>query len=85
VSWRFTHPSSRSCASCHKAPSGHYGSSCSSCHSPSKSWRSASFSHPRVPGGEHSYKSFACSNCHPNGYGSAVCTKCHGAGGPDDD
>lgn len=85
-SWAFRHPGSSSCASCHRAPSSHYGSSCRSCHSPSRSWRSATFSHPRIPGGEHSYRSFACSNCHPSGYGSHTCARCHdSASGPRED
>jgi len=85
VSWRFTHPTSKSCSSCHSAPSNHYGSTCSSCHTPSKSWGSATFSHPKVPGGEHTYRSFACAKCHTGGPGSSVsCTTCHEAGGGDD-
>lgn len=84
-SWAFSHPSGSSCSSCHRAPSGHYGTSCVSCHSPSRSWSSATFRHPGIQGGEHTYRSFACSNCHPSGYGSASCTRCHGAGGPDED
>lgn len=83
--WGFRHPASTSCASCHQAPSNHYGSGCSSCHAASKSWGSASFSHPRVPGGEHSYRSFSCSSCHPSGYASYSCTRCHGPEGPDDE
>lgn len=83
--WAFKHPSSSSCSSCHSAPSRHYGGSCGSCHSPSKSWRSATFSHPRVPGGEHTSKSFACANCHPSGYGSYSCLKCHDSNSGDDD
>lgn len=85
VSWRFTHPTSTSCASCHKAPTNHYGTSCVSCHTPSRAWSSATFSHPRVPGGEHSYKSFSCVSCHPGGYSSYSCTKCHSSNNPDDD
>lgn len=77
VSWKFYHPSSKSCASCHSAPSKHYGTTCVNCHSPSRAWSSATFSHPSIPGGEHTYRSFACASCHPNGYASASCTKCH--------
>ncbi len=84
VSWKFTHPTSKSCSSCHKAPSNHYGTTCANCHSPSRSWSSATFSHPRIPGGEHTYRSFACTNCHPGGYKSASCTKCHDSNSPDD-
>lgn len=81
--WAFSHPSSTSCSSCHKAPSGHYGTSCSSCHSPSRAWSNATFTHPRLQ--EHTYKSFACSSCHPSGYSSASCTSCHKNGAPSDD
>jgi nitrate/TMAO reductase-like tetraheme cytochrome c subunit len=84
VSWRFVHPSSTSCASCHKSPSGHYGTTCSNCHSPSRSWSSATFNHPSVPGGEHTYRSFACNKCHPSGYTSTACTTCHESGGSND-
>lgn len=83
--WRFRHPSSKSCTSCHTAPSSHYGSSCASCHSPSRSWSSATFSHPRIPGGEHSYKSFSCATCHPKSYSSYSCLKCHDSNSGDDD
>lgn len=83
VNWAFRHPSSTSCSSCHKAPSGHYGSTCSSCHSPSRAWSSATFSHPRVPGGEHTYRSFACSKCHPSGPPRVYCS-CHNGNPPDD-
>ncbi len=78
-SWRFTHTSSSSCSSCHNPPSGHYGSTCKNCHSPSRSWTSATFSHPGIPGGEHNYKSFACTKCHPgSGKGPGHYCSCHG-------
>lgn len=83
-SWRFYHPASTSCASCHTAPAKHYGSSCSSCHSPGTSWKNAKFDHPGIPGGKHTYKSFACSKCHPNGYSSYSCLACHSSNHPDD-
>lgn len=84
-SWKFRHPGSKSCSSCHNPPSNHYSGSCGSCHSPSRSWSSATFSHPRVPGGEHSYRSFACSSCHPKSYASYSCLKCHDSNSGDDD
>ena len=83
VSWKFSHPLSMSCAACHSAPKSHYGSSCASCHSPSKAWKNATFSHPRIRGGGHSYRSFPCASCHPRGYGSASCLKCHDSNNPD--
>jgi len=86
TSWRFRHPSSSGCSPCHRAPRNHYGSSCASCHTPSRAWSSATFRHARIPGGEHSYRSFACSNCHPNGYSTHTCARCHdSASGPRDD
>lgn len=85
-SWRFRHSGARNCSSCHRAPANHFGANCASCHSPSRSWRSASFAHPRVPGGEHSYHSFSCVSCHPSGYSSYSCTRCHDSKtGPRDD
>lgn len=85
VSWAFTHPTSAACASCHRPPANHYGSSCASCHSPSRAWSSATFSHPRVPGGEHTYRSFSCATCHPRGYSTYSCLECHSSNDPDDD
>jgi len=88
VTWAFTHPTSTSCVSCHRAPSNHYGTTCSSCHTPSRSWGSATFSHASIPGGEHTYRSFSCTTCHPGGYSSYSCLSCHddnnGGGGDDD-
>ncbi len=77
--WTFRHSSSLNCSSCHKAPSNHYGSTCQNCHSPSRSWSSATFTHPRIPGGEHSSRSFACTKCHPgSGKGPGHFCSCHG-------
>lgn len=85
-SWAFAHPASNTCANCHKPPSSHFSGGCAGCHSPSRSWSNASFSHSRIRGGEHTYRSFACSKCHPSGYTSYSCRKCHdSATGPTDD
>ena len=85
--WVFRHPASSSCSRCHSSPGGHYGTTCASCHSPRRAWSNASFRHPHIRGGEHTFRSFACVRCHPNGYSSATCTHCHdsasGAGGGD--
>jgi len=83
--WTFRHGSDLNCSSCHKAPSNHYGTTCQNCHSPSRSWSSASFNHPRA--GEHSYRSFACTKCHPgSGKGPGHFCSCHGnTTGPGDD
>jgi len=85
--WAFRHSGSSSCGSCHNPPSNHYGNTCKSCHSPSRPWSSATFSHPRVPGGEHSSRSFACTKCHPgSGKGPGHYCSCHGnTTGPGDD
>jgi nitrate/TMAO reductase-like tetraheme cytochrome c subunit len=77
--WVFKHPSASNCSSCHRAPANHFGTNCSSCHTPSRAWKNATFSHPGIPGGEHSYRSFPCVNCHPSGFSSATCAKCHGS------
>ncbi len=86
TSWAFRHPTSTACRNCHSSPANHYGTTCASCHSPSRAWSNATFSHARIPGGEHTYRSFACSNCHPNGYSSHTCAKCHdSSSGPSGD
>jgi len=82
----FTHPSGSDCASCHTAPANHYGTNCAACHSPSRTWSAATFSHAAIPGGEHTYQSFACVNCHPSSYQSYTCIACHdSATGPTED
>jgi nitrate/TMAO reductase-like tetraheme cytochrome c subunit len=75
-SWAFSHPGIGSnCQGCHARPAGMSGGQCSNCHrSPGRSW---AFSHPRIPGGQHTSKSFPCSSCHPNGYTTHTCIKCH--------
>lgn len=84
TTWAFKHPTSTSCASCHRAPAAHYGASCSACHTPAKAFASATFTHPSVPGGEHTYRSFSCASCHPSGYTRVNCTSCHEAEDDDD-
>ncbi|RJQ52747.1 MAG: hypothetical protein C4521_09580 [Actinobacteria bacterium] len=83
VSWAFRHPSSTSCGSCHSAPRNHYGTECVSCHQSGTPFGKTVFRHPALR--KHNYRSFACSNCHPNGYSSASCTACHRNGPPKDD
>lgn len=83
VSWAASHPSSTACSSCHKAPVNHFGTSCASCHKPLVAWSRATFRHPST-GSEHTYRSFACVKCHPNGYSTHTCTACHGANGGGD-
>jgi len=79
------HPggSNKNCAQCHKAPAKHYGTGCSGCHTPGVPFKSTKFSHPaRV--GDHSYRSFACVKCHPDG-GAKVYCSCHKGNPPSDD
>lgn len=78
TNWAFRHPSSRTCSTCHNAPANHFGSSCATCHSPSRPWASAVFNHGSIPGGQHTYRSFTCTTCHPSGYSSYTCARCHG-------
>ncbi len=76
VSWAFTHPGSRAnCTSCHARPAGMAAGQCSNCHhNTGVSW---AFSHAPIRGGQHSSKSFACTNCHPNGFTTHTCIACH--------
>ena len=77
-SWAFSHPSTSSgCTSCHTAPASHYGTNCATCHTAGTTWANANFNHPAIPRGQHSYKSFACSKCHPSGPPAYYCS-CHG-------
>ncbi|MDO8950527.1 MAG: NapC/NirT family cytochrome c [Actinomycetota bacterium] len=79
-SWAFAHPAGADCAKCHKAPAKHYGTGCSSCHSVKVPFAQARFRHPGGTG-EHSYRSFACTKCHPRSYAAVSCT-CHGGRAP---
>lgn len=76
--------SAAGCSACHEPPAAHYGPGCAQCHTPGAPWESASFTHPRIEGGEHTYRSFGCEKCHPSGYASANCT-CHGGNPPTED
>jgi nitrate/TMAO reductase-like tetraheme cytochrome c subunit len=64
------------CSFCHQAP--HVTpKDCARCHEPS-GWTPVNFSH--APVGEHIPRgevTVACADCHPDGYGSNTCTKCH--------
>lgn len=79
----FKHPADADCLKCHQPPASHYTTDCSACHNPDTPFAQAVFKHPRV--GEHTYRSFPCVDCHPNGYASSTCTKCHEGGAPKDD
>ncbi len=71
------------CSACHKPPANHFGADCRACHRPSVPFEKATFNHPRLE--EHSYRDFTCGDCHPKGFASADCTKCHENGAPQDD
>ncbi len=79
----FRHSAGANCASCHRPPSNHFGSSCSACHRPGVAFASATFRHPARTGA-HSYRSFACVKCHPNGYTTSYCS-CHKGNPPTGD
>ena len=78
-SWKdvsFSHNSqSDNCRQCHRLPKGHFDQSCTQCHN-TKSWTATNFEHPAIEE-EHNHRSFPCENCHPNGYKSYSCLKCH--------
>lgn len=80
----FAHTGILNCAKCHDAPANHFtGLICRSCHSPKTAFDKTVFRHPSA--GEHSYRSFPCADCHPSGFTSTSCTKCHKGGPPTDD
>lgn len=82
--WAFSHPAgSTDCAGCHQAPANHFGTECATCHSPSVPFAQATFNHPTNTGA-HSWRSFPCAKCHPNGLNTASCT-CHGGNAPSGD
>jgi nitrate/TMAO reductase-like tetraheme cytochrome c subunit len=73
------------CVSCH---GDHHGglTDCASCHTPD-GWSPSTFVHPQV--GEHipsGERPLDCASCHPSGYATHSCTKCHAtnAGGGGD-
>lgn len=72
--FKFAHPAGTDCVRCHKPPANHFGPSCASCHTPGVPFASATFRHPAT--GEHSFRSFPCAKCHPDGYTKAYCS-CH--------
>lgn len=65
------------CSACHQQPSNHAGinnPSCSICHTTSN-W---TFNHPPVNEIDPlHHKGATCADCHPNGYSSYTCSKCH--------
>lgn len=73
----------KNCAQCHKAPANHFGSACSTCHTPGVPFKNATFTH-KARVGDHSYKSFACVKCHPDGSAKVYCS-CHKGNPPSGD
>jgi nitrate/TMAO reductase-like tetraheme cytochrome c subunit len=71
---------SSNCSSCHGTRHGGL-TNCSRCHT-TTAWTPSTFKHPSA--GEHGWKSFACSKCHPSGYATHSCT-CHGGNPPSGD
>jgi nitrate/TMAO reductase-like tetraheme cytochrome c subunit len=64
------------CSFCHTTP--HVGpKDCARCHT-TAAWKPSTFTHPQegehVPQGE---RKLACADCHPNGYATSTCSKCH--------
>jgi nitrate/TMAO reductase-like tetraheme cytochrome c subunit len=77
------HPAGTDCAACHTPPANHFGPDCSGCHTPGTPFAQAVFNHPTNTG-DHTFRSFPCVKCHPNGLATAVCT-CHGGSAPTGD
>jgi cytochrome c nitrite reductase small subunit len=71
------------CADCHKPPAGHFTSGCAQCHRLGRPFNQPLFSHPAA-GEQHTWQSFPCVDCHPNGYATADCTTCHARQGVGD-
>lgn len=73
------HPARTDCTTCHQPPPNHFGPNCGQCHVPGTSFKNANFNHPPIPGGQHTFRSFPCVKCHPQGPPKPSCT-CHGGG-----
>jgi len=90
TSWerlKINHSRTANCLQCHQEPANHFGKQCQTCHN-TKDWEEVNFIHPNLPGEageEHSYRSFACVMCHPQGYEKYSCSSCHRKGEAGDD
>ena len=74
---------STACSSCHNPPASHagFGSNCTQCHTTSN-WNS-NFNHPNTCDGScTNHHNATCATCHPNGYATATCKKCHSSNNP---
>jgi len=83
--WRrlkVVHETGADCAGCHRAPENHYWPDCAQCHNVD-TWQGATFNHPPVRG--HDFREFECAACHPNGYSSWSCDRCHNGSRRGDD
>jgi hypothetical protein len=74
------------CVGCHAEPAvhaGRYGTACAQCHNTS-SW---AFSHPSNCGDQNClhHQGATCADCHPGGFATATCTKCHDSNNPGND
>jgi len=85
TTWAFYHPNPRAAPRVTGDPANHYGTSCASCHSTSTPWSKRHVPTPGDPRWRTHVPQFACTSCHPNGYSSATCTKCHDSSEPDKD
>jgi len=81
--WTPRHPTNANCQDCHTPPQNHFGTPCSRCHDPNTPFAETRFAHPTI-NGKHTYRSFACAKCHPDGYATHSCT-CHGGNPPSGD
>lgn len=72
------------CGTCHPTPASHFGADCRACHKPTVAFKDTVFDHPRV-GEEHTARSFPCADCHPDGFSTSSCVKCHKGGVPSGD
>ncbi len=77
---------STACVACHAEPAvhaGQFGTDCAQCHSTSN-WN-ASINHPNTCDGNcASHRNATCADCHPSGYSSYTCLKCHDSNTPGD-
>jgi cytochrome c nitrite reductase small subunit len=67
--WTFSHPESQDCASCHAAPTKHFGPGCASCHTLDVPFAKTVFKHVSTD----------CASCHaaPAKHRGGACADCH--------
>ncbi len=67
------------CSACHTKPSSHgsgFSNSCASCHT-TRAWLPAKYGGPHTFPQSHGGAGGVCSRCHPSGYTSYSCARCH--------